>query len=268
MMPGALGRLEEGLKRRSRQLPNAVRRAVTHPRWLVENLRLLRERRGVGPEEFQLDAYAQYVTSDVAAVARVSGASEEDVAAELGHIRQPDRALALTPWGPTGVTQRILWALVRLLKPSVIVETGVAEGFSSFVILSALHENGHGHLYSLDLPVLAYDERTFVGRLVPEDLRTRWTLKLGPSRQILPALVETVGPIDLAYHDADLMYTSKLEEHRTVWPRLRADGVMVSNAVANAAFVDFAHSVGVEPLLVPRPADPPAVGVLKKPSFA
>ena len=44
----------------------------------------------------------------------------------------------------------LLYALVRTLKPNTILETGVANGHSSYFILSALRANGGGLLHSVD----------------------------------------------------------------------------------------------------------------------
>lgn len=46
----------------------------------------------------------------------------------------------------------LVYSLIRSLKPSVVLETGVANGFSSAYILEALNRNNHGHLFSIDSP--------------------------------------------------------------------------------------------------------------------
>ena len=47
--------------------------------------------------------------------------------------------------------RRLAWyALVRLLQPEVVVETGIDKGLGSCVLASALLRNGHGHLYAID----------------------------------------------------------------------------------------------------------------------
>lgn len=68
---------------------------------------------------------------------------------------------------------RVMYALVRALKPKQCVEIGVAEGCSSAHILSALNANGAGKLYSVDI------ETDGIGAKVPEYLRERWTLITG-----------------------------------------------------------------------------------------
>ena len=74
-----------------------------------------------------------------------------------------------------------LYFLIKDLKPDIVVETGVSDGMSSFIILSALNENGKGKLYSIDLadvgmPKLYGKEP---GWIVDEELRKRWTLIYG-----------------------------------------------------------------------------------------
>lgn len=67
---------------------------------------------------------------------------------------------------------RLLYALVRLLRPEVVVEVGVHEGGTSTHILTAMDRNQRGVLYS-------YDIDTGVGSKVPEHLRYRWRLTEG-----------------------------------------------------------------------------------------
>lgn len=64
---------------------------------------------------------------------------------------------------------RLLYALVRALKPQQAVEIGVCEGVSTLHLLSALEANGAGVLDSYDIDATA-------GRVVtPELTAGRWT---------------------------------------------------------------------------------------------
>ena len=49
---------------------------------------------------------------------------------------------------------KFLYFIVRCAKPAFMIETGVAHGVSSWTILNAIHKNGYGKLYSIDLPNL------------------------------------------------------------------------------------------------------------------
>ena len=51
-----------------------------------------------------------------------------------------------------GADYPLLYFLTRYLSPGNVLETGVAAGFSSYAILSALQKNGKGTLYSSDFP--------------------------------------------------------------------------------------------------------------------
>lgn len=66
---------------------------------------------------------------------------------------------------------RLCYAVVRAMRPQVVVETGVCYGVTSSFTLGALEENGSGMLYSIDLPLLAKEADHYHGCLVPQHLR-------------------------------------------------------------------------------------------------
>ncbi|MDA4120471.1 MAG: hypothetical protein OK436_07790, partial [Thaumarchaeota archaeon] len=81
-----------------------------------------------------------------------------------------------------------LYLICRTVKPTVVVETGVASGLSSAYILQALEDNASGRLYSIDLPdadteallgvvLTRLPEGRRPGWVVPEWLRARWDLR-------------------------------------------------------------------------------------------
>ena len=47
-------------------------------------------------------------------------------------------------------SRKFLYYLCRIIKPTNVVETGVAYGLSSLFILAALNKNKHGNLFSID----------------------------------------------------------------------------------------------------------------------
>ena len=107
----------------------------------------------------------------------------------------------------------------------------------------ALRRNGTGALHSIDLPNhdparpynVGKEGRT--GHLVPQELRDRWTLVLEDSRTALPRVVDSVGPVDLFFHDSDHSYAAMTREFETVIPRLQKGGLVVSDDVQkNQAF--------------------------------
>jgi hypothetical protein len=91
------------------------------------------------------------------------------------------------------------YVVTRALQPTIVVETGVANGISSHYILLAMHKNEHGHLYSIDIG--EHGDASFLppgkthGWVVPDHLRDRWTLQFGDSMALLPTLLQELKTI-------------------------------------------------------------------------
>src|SRR5260370_29875971 len=62
---------------------------------------------------------------------------------------------------------RLCYLICRLMKPSVVLETGVGYGVTSAFILKALELNRSGLLHSVDLPPLRHKAATFVAIFIP-----------------------------------------------------------------------------------------------------
>jgi predicted O-methyltransferase YrrM len=156
-----------------------------------------------------------------------------------------------------------LYSVLRTLKPTVAVETGVCNGFSTAFALLALDRNGSGELYSIDLPrIVGRDapgpagaagipEGRQPGWLIPGHLSARWTLVLGRSQDELPPLLERLGTIDFFMHDSEHSFECMWFEFETAWPRLREGGVLMSDDVnSTPAFFRFASEQGREPIMI------------------
>jgi predicted O-methyltransferase YrrM len=112
-----------------------------------------------------------------------------------------------------------LYALVRKVEPDVILETGVCNGVSTYVILEALEANGHGSLYSVDYPDEdRIPEGEQPGWFIPDALRDRWSLTTGFSQEELPGVVDEIDEIDFFIHDTKAAILD--EELEIVWPHL------------------------------------------------
>ncbi|MCI4337464.1 MAG: class I SAM-dependent methyltransferase [Thermoplasmata archaeon] len=182
----------------------------------------------------------------------------------------------VTGFGPSAVN-RELYALVRSARPDRVVETGVASGISTAIILEALECNGKGQLWSIDLP--NYDPsgylnsdgkreavRVPVGRepgwVVPPRLRPRWTLLLGRSSELLASLLSQLGSIEMFFHDSEHSELTMRFEFETAWGALAPGGLLYSDDVIwNSAFDEFSDSVGAKPALTPA-----GRGALRKPA--
>lgn len=135
---------------------------------------------------------------------------------------------------------RLCYGLARIIRPLVIVETGVCYGVTSAFLLKALRVNGCGVLHSIDLPPLGKDADQFVGLLVPQDLRGNWTLHRGSSKAMLPKILKDVGQVDLFVHDSLHTYRNMLREFETVQPWLSPRAAVVADDIeSNEAFRDW-----------------------------
>lgn len=154
----------------------------------------------------------------------------------------------------------ILHTLIRMTRPKVVVETGVAAGLTTTVILDALALNGVGKLYSIDLPPESVQGRTIAdggrydrafaeekrpGWLVPNRLREigNWDLLLGDVRDVLPPLLSNLSTIDFFLHDDLHTPEHMLWEFNLVWPCLSTGGILASDDL-NYGWSDFLRNVG------------------------
>lgn len=147
---------------------------------------------------------------------------------------------------PKHLFGKFLYFIIRCVQPEVIIETGVAHGVSSWTILNAIHKNGHGKLFSIDLPNLdlkSYNPQNIdqsSGWVVPDLLRKHWELQLGSSQELLPKLVAKFPKVDVFFHDSDHSYENMMFEFNTVFPALSASGMIISDDVhKNESFKDF-----------------------------
>lgn len=135
---------------------------------------------------------------------------------------------------------RAVWCLTRHLRPSAVVETGVAHGVTSRLILEALERNGSGRLWSIDLPPLERPWRKQIGIAVGERHAGRWTYIEGSSRRRLPALLSQLGRVDLFVHDSLHSERNVRFELDRVWDVLKTPGAIVVDDVdSNRGFQSF-----------------------------
>jgi len=106
----------------------------------------------------------------------------------------------------------LLYYTVRIIKPEITVETGVAAGFSSQTILSALKQNGRGKLYSSDLPYFRIQNpEKYVGVVVDNALKSNWLLLLDGDEKNLNSIKHKLGDskIALLHYDSDKSYSGR-----------------------------------------------------------
>jgi predicted O-methyltransferase YrrM len=144
-------------------------------------------------------------------------------------------ALAV-PLGGGGQFQLVHF-LVRYLKPRVVLETGVAAGWTSQAILSALEQNGAGTLYSSDFPYFRLDDpERYVGCLVDEGLKSRWHLALNGDRANLTEFAPQMGEIDFVHYDSDKSVEGRQFAMDTIAKQLRPGAVVVMDDIDDNTF--------------------------------
>jgi predicted O-methyltransferase YrrM len=168
--------------------------------------------------------------------------------AELSR-RYADRRLDYPrPWAFGSGSAFVLYALVRTMSPKTVLETGVANGHSSFFILQALSRNSSGGtLHSIDVS-------TNVGTLIEPAERARWDLRLlsrsAPKKDFVSYL-DAMPAIDLMIHDSDHTYRWMDFELETALSRLSASGLIVCDDTdLSFALIDFCERHSLKPVLL------------------
>ena len=132
------------------------------------------------------------------------------------------------------------WCAVQHLRPATVVETGVAHGVTSRVVLDAMQRVGRGQLFSIDLPAVDPALHREIGIAVPDRLKGRWTYVAGTSRERLPELLRRNGEPGVFIHDSLLTGRNTRFELSTIWPVLRPGGVVIVDDVHRSlGFHDF-----------------------------
>lgn len=161
-------------------------------------------------------------------------------------LRDAEHRVADTPLrmgGPGALG--MLYSAVRLLNAGSVVETGVAYGWSSLAILSAMHAQGHGRLVSVDMPYPKLECDDWVGVAVPDSLRSEWTVLRRPDRYGLKHAIGMFDQqIDLCHYDSDKSWYGRMFAYPIIWRALRSGGLFISDDIQdNLAFKEFAGSL-------------------------
>jgi hypothetical protein len=138
---------------------------------------------------------------------------------------------------------RAVWCTVLHTRPEVVIETGVAHGVTSRVVLEALRQNELGHLWSVDLP-FPFDHRLHAetGAAVTEACRPLWSYLEGTSRQRLPPLVADVGHVETFIHDSLHTARNTMFEMEEAAAAMPAGGVMLIDDIGtHDGFAAFAR---------------------------
>lgn len=238
-----LGRLAALPVRAMQPIPLLVRQTRDSARWLLTS----RETTNLTYELEPLSS--QYLISLVSVVTDRTYEEVSEIAAELdgdtelrAHIREA--AAKSEHREVTNLAmpfaRRLGWyAIARLLKPRVVVETGVDKGIGACLLCAALRRNtaeGHpGKYYGTDINPRA-------GFLLGGPYAQFGSLLIGDSIDSLRALDYGV---DLFINDSDHSELYEATEYSEIAAKLSEDAVVIGdNAHTNDALLRFARQTG------------------------
>lgn len=136
--------------------------------------------------------------------------------------------------------KRLGWyALVRALRPRLIVETGVHDGLGSLLLLRALELNGDGGR------LVSFDINPAAGWLVGS--HPLWELKAESSGDGLPGVLARGEPVGMFIYDGWHTHEAERSELELVAPRLAPGGVLLSDdAQVTSAMAEVCAAHGLD----------------------
>lgn len=139
-----------------------------------------------------------------------------------------------------GYSRRMGWyALVRIKKPKVVIETGVDKGLGATVLCAALKRNSDegfaGKYYGTDIVPTA-------GWLLKPPYAEMGEILYGDSVESLRKLE---AEIDIFINDSDHSAEYEMLEYETILPKLSKQGIILAdNAHATAKLAEFSSKHG------------------------
>ncbi len=157
----------------------------------------------------------------------------------------------------------LLYHIANQFKNPIIVETGVAYGWSSLIFLKSINNKPNTKLISIDLPYLQRNNDDFVGCVVPKHLRSKWILIRSSDRQALPSVLNDLSRLTICHYDSDKTYHGRMWAYPRLWNKLEEGGIFISDDINdNYAFRDFCDKLGKKAKVVKN--DGKHIGILRK----
>ncbi|MCS7073463.1 MAG: class I SAM-dependent methyltransferase [Bacteroidia bacterium] len=137
--------------------------------------------------------------------------------------------------------RRIAWfAIIRIMKPKIVIETGIDKGLGSCLIANALIRNQRegytGHYYGTDINPKA-------GFLFQKPYSSVGEILYGDSIESLRKLSE---PVDILISDSDHSETYELNEYEVIFPKMNREGVIIGdNSFQSPSLLRFCQKHGL-----------------------
>jgi predicted O-methyltransferase YrrM len=146
-------------------------------------------------------------------------ATAEERSKALGNAWEVCRWVSIPPvWG------RLLFRLVRELRPASLVELGTGLGLSAAYQAAAMELNGSGRIVTIDNHPAARIGDAGFARLA---LGERIDFRFGDIDELLPDLLEAAAPFELAFLDAEHSEAATVRHFDAVVKRIERGGVLV-----------------------------------------
>ncbi len=138
----------------------------------------------------------------------------------------------------------LLYFLIRKFKPEVIIETGVAAGWTTSAILRAIKKNKFGKLYSSDFPYFRLkNPEQYIGFLVKDDIdRSDWTLDIRGDDVALKSFASKLknNSVKLFHYDSDKSYEGRSNALKTLKNKFSNEAIIIFDDIQNNLhFKDF-----------------------------
>jgi predicted O-methyltransferase YrrM len=182
------------------------------------------------------------------AISIVTNASLEEV---MGYIKEAEadeqlkaHVINMARSGPdrsysdprADFAKRLSWyAVVRVMKPEVIIETGVDKGLGAVVLAAAVLKNGRGRYYGTDIDPTA-------GRMLSGPYAKAGEILYGDS---IESLNRFSGTVDLFINDSDHSAEYEGREYVFIAPKLSDRAIVLGdNSHATDELMDWSERTG------------------------
>ncbi len=131
----------------------------------------------------------------------------------------------------------IHYFLTRYYKPKIILETGVAAGYSSYTFLEGIKKNNIGKLFSSDFPYFRLkNPEQYIGIVVPESFKKNWKLEVLGDNKNFEKFKNEFSKIDFLFYDSDKRYSSKKRFFKRIDNYLGTNSIIVIDDLHNDSF--------------------------------
>jgi predicted O-methyltransferase YrrM len=137
--------------------------------------------------------------------------------------------------------KRLGWyALVRALRPQLVIEVGAHDGLGSLLVLRALELNEQDGVSGR---LVSFDVNRSAGWLVGS--HPLWDLRIESSRQGLTEVLTATGPLDIFIYDGWHTHEAEYADLEVAAAHLSSDGVLISDdAQVTRALSDLCRRTG------------------------